>query len=416
MKRDQLMLLVSGVLSLLALGWATQRNASPGYLEYQAEFRILVEEQLGPEKAAAVPAGVQQIWVEPASRVDRCISCHLGVTWAGLDDAPEPFRSHPTGPLENHPIEKFGCTLCHGGQGSATGLKDAHGWIKHWEDPLLDSQLAEDYKIPEPYAFMEMKCNTCHRFDREVEGMSRLNLAKQIVNEKGCRACHTINSRGGTIGPDLTDIGDKHPEQYDFERLTNFPSVFNWQVGHLQDPKAYTSDSIMPNFGLKTDEAQAVTMLMLSWRKHDVPLELLPITGLKDEPTEAEAAREKMMLEGDGRFFVENTCFICHDVSSLGIFSATKIGPDLAQAAEDVPRRFGRTLEDFLANPSGTMAVVLSKQIILTDEDKAEAARLMHLAYEKFKQQKADAEKETDAATSTVPASDGEPASQTHEN
>ena len=415
MKRDPLILLATGIVSLAALGWAAWQDANPGYLHYQQEFRKLVEDQLGAESAAAVPSGIQQIWVEPAQRVDRCTSCHLGVTWAGLEDAPEPFRTHSTALLADHPLEKNGCTLCHGGQGSATSLKDAHGWIKHWEDPLLDSQLAADYKIAEPFAFMEIKCNACHRFDREVAGMDKLNLAKQIVNQKGCRACHTINDRGGTIGPDLTYIGDKHPEQYNYERLTNFASVFNWQVGHLQDPKAYSEESIMPNFGLKTEEAQAVTMLLLSWRQHDIPLELLPGTGLKDEPTAEEAAREKMMLEGDGRFFVEKTCFICHDVSSLGIQSATKIGPDLAQAAEDVPRRFGRTLEDFLANPSGTMAVVLSKQIILTDEEKAEAARLIHLAYEKFQAQKAEAIT-GDSATSTVPATDGEDASVTQEN
>lgn len=415
LNRDPLILLVMGILSALALGWAVTKNAAPGYRQYQAEFRLLVEEELGPEKAASIPVGVQQIWIEPASRVDRCTSCHLGVSWAGLEDAPEPFRTHPAEPLANHPIEKFGCSLCHGGQGSATSLRDAHGWIKHWDEPLLDSQLAEDYKIADPFAFMEMKCNACHRYDREVAGMDKLNLAKQIVNEKGCRACHSINNRGGTIGPDLTAIGDKHPEQYDFERLTNFPSVFNWQVGHLQDPKAYSGDSIMPNFGLKTDEAQAVTMLLLSWRHHDIPLELLPGTGLKDEPTEEEAAREKMMREGDGRFFVEKTCFICHDVSSLGIISATKIGPDLAQAAEDVPRRFGRTLEDFLTNPSGTMAVVLSKQITLTDEERAEAARLIHLANDKFNAQKAEADT-GDSATSNVPAETGEVASETQEN
>ena len=416
MNRDRNIMLIIGVLSLLALAWAAQRNYAPGYLAYQARFRRLVEDKLGPEKAAAVPRGIQQIWVEPAGRVDRCISCHLGVSWAGLEDAPEPFRSHPPEPLANHPIDEFGCTLCHGGQGNATGLKDAHGWIKHWEDPLLDSQLADDYKISDPFAFIEMKCNACHRYERDVPGMDRLNLAKQIVNDKGCRACHTINARGGTIGPDLTNIGDKHPEQYDFERLTNFPSVFNWQVGHLQDPKAFTGDTIMPNFGLKTDEAQAVTMLMLSWRQHDIPLELLPIKGLSDEPTPEEAERERVMLEGEGRFFVEKTCFICHDVSSLGIFSATKIGPDLALAAEDVPRRFGRTVEDFLANPSGTMSVVLSKQIILTDEEKAEAARLMHLAYEKHTQQKADAGTDAAADAGTVPAGDGGNASKTQEN
>ena len=98
------------------------------------------------------------------------------------------------------------------------------------------------------------------------------------------------------------------------------------------------------------------------------------------------------MREGEGKFFVEKTCFICHDVSSLGIVSATKIGPDLALAVEDCPRRFGRTLDSFLMEPSGTMQVVLSSQIQLTDEERQEAIRLLKFAYERYQEQKAEQE------------------------
>jgi len=112
---------------------------------------------------------------------------------------------------------------------------------------------------------------------------------------------------------------------------------------------------------------------------------------LKDLPTPEEAERERVMREGEGKFFVEKTCFICHDVSSFGIESATKIGPDLALAVDDAPRRFGRTLEDFLHNPSGTMQVVLSRQIQLTDEEIDEAIRLLKVANQKYKEQQGSA-------------------------
>lgn len=403
LRRDPLILAIIGLLSLGTLGWVMQRDIRPGYAAYQEEFTRLVRDQFGPERAAAVPRGVQQIWVQAAGRADRCTTCHLGVSWTGLEDAPEPYRTHPTGPLKNHPIERFGCTLCHGGQGSATELPAAHGWVKHWEDPLLDSRVAEDYGFERPYAMTEIKCNLCHRYEVEVAGMDEINRAKKLVGEKGCRSCHTINGRGGTIGPDLTAIGEKRPELYDFERLTNFPSVFNWHVGHFQAPKAFSPGTVMPDYGFKSDEARALTLLLLSWRRHDVPLELLPIQGLKDIPTAAEAEQEQRMRTGEGRFFVEKTCFVCHDVSSLGIFSAAKIGPDLSQAAESVPRRLGRTLEDFLKSPTGTMSVVLAKQIPLTSEERAEAARLLRLAHEKFRAQQAG-----EGATPAPPP--GEPA------
>jgi hypothetical protein len=95
------------------------------------------------------------------------------------------------------------------------------------------------------------------------------------------------------------------------------------------------------------------------------------------------------MLAGEGAFFVKKGCFICHSVSTLGIESAAKIGPDLSDAVSDVQSRFGKTLDDFLNNPTGTMAVVLSTQIQLTDEERREAIEKLRYAYQKRQELKA---------------------------
>lgn len=391
-------------LAVLALtGVLIAAEIAPPYRPYQREFRRLVAERFGPERAAATPTGVQQIWLPESDRVDRCTTCHLGVTWAGMDDAPAPYASHPAEILAQHPIERFGCTYCHGGQGPATELPDAHGWVAHWEEPLLDSQLAASYGVDDPAAFLEIRCNACHRYDRELAGAPHINRAKAIIDRRGCRACHVINGRGGAIGPDLTRAGEKSPEQYDYARLTAEPSLLEWHIGHLQSPKSFAPDSVMPDFGFSRDDALSLTLLLLSWRQTEVPADLRPGAILRDVPTAEEAERERLMREGPGKFFVEKTCFICHDVSSLGIESATKIGPDLALAVEDAPRRFGRTLGDFMQNPSGTMSVVLAKQIPLTPEERREAVRLLEIAYQRHldleaQQQAADAERDPAAA------------------
>jgi cytochrome c551/c552 len=172
---------------------------------YQYEFRNMVAEQFGEDKAATVPGGLQQIWVAELERADRCTTCHQATNWKGFEQAEHPWRTHPPEPLKTHPVEQFGCTSCHGGQGWAIETEAAHGQVAHWEEPLLSRSLGESYTLAgDKNALMQMNCNTCHRFDRETAGATAINLAKTLLNDKGCRACHVINGFGGTIGPDLS--------------------------------------------------------------------------------------------------------------------------------------------------------------------------------------------------------------------
>jgi len=360
----------------------------PDWKLYQAEFRDLVSQKFGEEKAQQVPGGLQQIWLKDLDRVDRCTTCHQAIEWKGLDDQPNPYKSHPREILAKHPVEKFGCTGCHGGQGYAVDMEAAHGQVEHWEEPLLGKELADLYLVKDEKAMMEMNCNTCHRYERETKGAEYLNRAKQLVQEKGCRACHAINNRGGSIGPDLTRVGEKSPEQYDYSRMYGVQSAFAWHVAHLQNPKALAPETVMPNFAFSSQDAQALALLVLSWKKTALPVQYIPGAQPVDLPTPEEAEKERQMLSGDGAFFVKKGCFVCHSVSSLGIESATKIGPDLSDAVTDVQSRFGRTLEDFLKSPTGTMAVVLATQIPLTDEEKREAVEKLKIAYQKKQEQK----------------------------
>jgi hypothetical protein len=140
------------------------------------------------------PAGASINYLGGAGLVDRCQSCHLGtdpllvpvtmtLTKADLGLAKSkdaPFTSHPDQDmLKYHPLEKFGCSPCHGGNGRALDtVVKAHGRYEHWLWPLY---------YPENY---EAGCQQCHAADMVTEYAPVLNRAKQLYREKGCIGCH----------------------------------------------------------------------------------------------------------------------------------------------------------------------------------------------------------------------------------
>ena len=397
-KRDRTILAIVGLVLIVSTGLFAWSDRKHDWRYYQAEFVRMVAEKFGAAKASALPTGTQQIWVPDLQRADRCITCHQAVSWPGFETAEEPFRTHPKDILRNHPVSRFGCTSCHGGQGYAVDPQEAHGPIEHWEEPVLGRQLGESYTLAlPPSSLMQMNCNVCHRYDRSTPGADAINLAKSLVTEKGCRACHVINGRGGTIGPDLTYVGDKPAEQYDFSHLSGQQTSYAWHVGHLKDPRALVQDTVMPNFHFSTKEAQALATLILSWRREPVPASFLSGAPRTEPQTPEEKEAEAKMRTGPGAWFVKTGCFVCHSISVYGVKSPAQIGPDLSVAVEDVQARFGRTIDDFIAAPTGTMSVVLSRQIILSPEEKQVAVQKLREAFAEHQRQKS-------AGTSTAKA------------
>jgi len=151
------------MLALVLIAAAVWQASTPSWKNYQRAF-FQLEAQGEPNavtKAAvlATPPQIHQILLPGLQRVDRCTTCHLGVDDPTMKNAPEPFRYHAG--LGPHIPSKFGCTICHGGQGLATDVKDAHGNVPFWPNPLLSSD------------YIRASCGRCHK-EGDVPGVPEL--------------------------------------------------------------------------------------------------------------------------------------------------------------------------------------------------------------------------------------------------
>ena len=82
--------------------------------------------------------------------------------------------------------------------------------------------------------------------DQVVEG-------KRLYDEKGCVACHQIGNAGGTVGPNLTDVGN---------RLTA-----GFMFTYLENPQRYNPQNVEPNHGLTERERVYLTRYLMSLKQ-----------------------------------------------------------------------------------------------------------------------------------------------------
>ena len=205
--------------------------------------------------------GIQQIWVPGAPARRPLHDLPPGHDLEGLRDGRRAVAARTRrSRLKNHPIEKFGCSACHGGQGWAIDTDEAHGEVAHWEEPLLGRSLGEAYSlVDDKTALMQMNCNVCHRYDRETAGADAINLAKTARPGEGLPRLsrHQRARWHDRAGPHLRSE-TRRRNSTDYGRLSGQKTAFAWHVAHFKDPRALVQDTVMPNFHLSTKDAQAL--------------------------------------------------------------------------------------------------------------------------------------------------------------
>ncbi len=258
------------------------------------------------------------------TRFDRCMTCHQGIDRPayekdalralknpagghpkGLGDLTEKlpnttvdlsearvteFCVHPrldlfVGPNSPHSAEKFGCTICHGGQGSATDffyashspntMKAQRGWNKEfgWKNN-------HDWEYPMwPARFVEASCLKCHHQVTDLIREGNRNEAPKLVRgynlvrENGCFGCHEFSAikSGTVVGPDLRLEPNPPLEEMSPEERVQFtadplnppgtmrkvgPSLYrlsekthaDWVRHWIKSPRTFRPTTRMPHF------------------------------------------------------------------------------------------------------------------------------------------------------------------------
>jgi len=281
-----------------------------------AAFRAKLDQLEAEVRATrATGASIRQVSLEGTSIVDRCTSCHLGMDDPHAEAIEGPLGNHPGRYLEWHPVDRFGCTLCHRGQGRAVSSVDAaHGDVKHWLQPMLRG------------AYVQASCQKCHLRPRELEGAPVLAEGRRILEEAGCAGCHPINGMEylEKIGPPLANVGSK--------------TTFEWITRWLAQPRAILPLTMMPNFELTQKEIMAIAAYLLSLSEPTAqPIEWEAFLKSSEEAlTDEEFDRvEELRLRGKG-VWGKARCSFCH--ARKGRMGGFPIGPDLGRAGPKLKR------------------------------------------------------------------------------
>ncbi len=310
--RMKVLLLVSSAACLVSLFVAAyEENFTADWRDHQSDYARLLSQQTttGNKPVRAYGIEVRQNYLEDWGKVDRCVNCHAGIDNPAFKDQPQPLAAHSGDWLKHHPPDRFGCTVCHQGQGRAMDKDAAHGRVPYWDEPLLTGD------------FVQSTCTKCHHEDN-VPQAPALNHGRRLLVDLGCVGCHQTGSirADEKAGPRLTAIGSKVSRKWLNKWLTN--------------PKGYLSAAKMPHYHLNAVEVNALAGYLMTFRDKSIDAQPEPDGD----------------YDAGGNVYREGQCIVCHvtkvDYADKPIGGA--IGPDLRKIGNKANPRW---LVAFYQNP-----------------------------------------------------------------
>lgn len=244
---------------------------------------------------------IRQRFNKEFSLVDRCESCHLAATKKGFSDLPHPFRTHSdvvaldlpddaeiTGTrtlLDIHPVNKYGCTSCHRGQGYATStVNKGHGEVEFWSTPLLRG------------GNVQAACLKCHARQPRINGADLLSKGRMLFSDLGCVWCHNTGV--------ISEEERRGDNVFDLSQVPLKLNI-NWTVGWIENPKRFRPQTAMPNFFLKSSQAAAIAAYL--WKNSRSDMKLTEFPPFDEE----QVAPGKILFES-------RACLACHKAGDQG--------------------------------------------------------------------------------------------------
>lgn len=355
-----------------------QIDGQPADDRRQVAERLLNSMRAGPEgprgeDASPAASGDAQDADDGSGDAEPAVAaCRLTIR-RGLQ---HPLAAHPrldlfVGESSPHPMQTFGCSICHGGQGSATAFE----WASHTPDSLRqradwrrEHEWFENEDWPEPmYAgrFLESSCTKCHHRVTDLEPSERfarppaakLLRGYQLVLDYGCYGCHEINGYSGSArqGPDLRlsarpaaegeppgTLRKPGPSLQHVASRRDADYLSSW----LRDPQRWLPETRMPRFfglwshlsgghrddaaGREAAEIESIAAYLTSCSLEYEPV--APPSDINDSQPSQSAERGRELFQTQG-------CLVCHkhrDFSDADAYreqQAAIAGPDLSDLA-----------------------------------------------------------------------------------
>lgn len=191
---------------------------------------------------------------------------------------------------------------------------------------------------------------------------AQIRHGRQLVNERGCAACHEINGvkRPDDFAPDLTTMGSRPLAKILFAPGVSH-ALPDYIAAKIRDPRSFGTSLKMPQFTLASDQVDALVTALLAQteRARTIPAALrIPAT----RPSAYRAAGKAGQLMEDMR------CFSCHTINGRG----GDMAPELTWEGSAVTRPW---LVNFLKNPN-TLRPALIRRMPKFNMTDAEAGTL----------------------------------------